>query len=51
MLHPAKAPTASRCSMIAALSAGAFTKAEDLLEVPGIGEKKLAAIREMLRFD
>ena len=30
---------------------GAFTKAEDLLAVPGIGEKKLDAIREMLRFD
>ena len=30
---------------------GAFTKAEDLLEVPGIGGKKLAAICEMLRFD
>ena len=30
---------------------GPFTKAEDLLEVPGIGEKKLAAIRDMLRFD
>jgi competence protein ComEA len=30
---------------------GSFTKAEDLLEVPGIGQKKLDAIREMLRFD
>ena len=31
--------------------AGNFTKAEDLLDVPGIGEKKLEAIRELLRFD
>ena len=30
---------------------GSFTTAEDLLEVPGIGEKKLAAIRDLLRFD
>ncbi len=32
-------------------TAGNFTKAEDLLDVPGIGEKKLEAIRELLRFD
>ena len=30
---------------------GRFTEAEELLDVPGIGEKKLEAIRELLRFD
>ena len=48
---PGIGPVLSEAIVAQREKAGAFTKAEDLLEVPGIGEKKLDAIRDMLRFD
>ena len=50
-LLPGIGPALSAAIIERRESAGMFRQAEDLLDVTGIGEKKLAAIREMIRCD